>query len=135
MYKKPYTDGHIQFDVFLQPNNLNLIHLTTFNLYQTEKFSQDNKLPKMYLTKKQKTALFYYPDMLPVFAKKTKELILGGNKIPDTFDIVIQAKCEMGFMGRAPQAVIDSSVDLTRVSSSNTNSWLNQLKQSPWDLK
>lgn len=135
MYKKPYTDGHIQFDVFLQPNNLNLQPLTSFSLYQIEKFSQDNKLPKMYLTEKQKTALFYYPDMLPVFAKKTKELILQHNKMPDAFDIVIKAKCEMGFMGRAPQSVINSSVDLTRVSSTNTNNWLHKLQQSPWDVQ
>ena len=89
----------------------------------------------MYLTEKQKTALFYYPDMLPVFAKKTKELILQHNKMPDAFDIVIKAKCEMGFMGRAPQAVINSSVDLTRVSSTNTNNWLHKLQQSPWDIQ
>ena len=136
MYKKPYTAGVIGFDIYLKTNGYKekIAHV---NLYNLEDFSDEYATSSMYLTQKQKTALLYYPDMLPIFCNQLEEVLKDylSKQIKVDFDIIINAQCEMGFMGRAPQAVIDPSVDLTRVSSSNTNTWMYKLQQSPWDLK
>ena len=38
-------------------------------------------------------------------------------------------------MGRSSQALVNTSIDLTSVSSWNSNKWLNDLEQKPWDLE
>jgi len=136
MYKEAYTDGQIEFDVYikrLKKGNRKIAHFTLFNI---EQFSKAYELPLMYLTKKQKTALFYYPDMLPAFTKEVEKVLKKNlsKKINGDFDIIITARCKIGFMGRTPQDIIDSSIDLTAISSSNTNRWLHELKTHDGDL-
>ena len=40
-------------------------------------------------------------------------------------------------MGREPELLFDTLLDLTKISHAThkTNTWLNPLKQKPWDVK
>ena len=79
----------------------------------------------------------YYPDLIPVFAKKIESIINTHTKKKYNVDLdfVILAKCDIEFMGRSSQTLINTSIDLTSVSSWNSNKWLNDLEQKPWDLE
>ena len=74
--------------------------------------------------------------MIPIFAKKIEDKFQESinNK---NFDFVIHGKCEIGFMGRKAELLFSPKIDLTKISSLShkTNSWLNPLKQKPWDFK
>lgn len=125
MYKEPKTDGLVQFTVLTTKGDT----VSTFNLFNMNKADIN-------LTDRQINNLFYYPNMIPVFAQKTEHFFqtLINNK---NFDFIISATCDIGFMGRSPQSLLNSSTDLTSVSTSSweTNHWLNPLEQKPWEFK
>ena len=125
MYKEPKTDGLVQFTVLTTQGDT----VSTFNLFNMNKADIN-------LTDKQKNNLFYYPNMIPVFAQNTEHFFqtLINN---ENFDFIISATCDIGFMGRPPQSLLNSSMDLTSVStlSCETNHWLNPLEQKPWEFK
>ena len=90
----------------------------------------------IHLTERQKTNIFYYPNMIPLFAQKTKSLIQSKVKL----DLIITGKCYMGFMGRDYQLLFDTTIDLTNAKivpteTYKTNHWLNELKPNPWEFK
>ena len=125
MYKEPKTPGLIEFKVLTAKKDT----VSTFNLDNINKVG-------IKLTDRQKTNLIYYPNMIPVFAKKIEnkfqELISNTD-----FDFIVTGKCEIGFMGRDPELLFSPEIDLTNVSSRTckTNTWLNPLKTKPWDIK
>ena len=53
------------------------------------------------------------------------------------FDFIIKGRCEISFMGRESELLFNPNIDLTKISNSTykTNTWLNPLKQKPWDFK
>jgi len=87
----------------------------------------------VYLTEKQKTNLFYYPNMIPIFVKKLESLIQEKVAI----DFIITGECNIGFMGREKQWLFDPNTDLTKITNSTykTNTWLKPLQKKPWDIK
>ena len=126
MYKEPVTQpGLINFTVLTSNGDT----VSTFHLRNINKAN-------IILTDRQKTNLIYYPNMIPVFAKKIEDKFQESinNK---NFDFVIHGECEIGFMGRKPELLFSPKIDLTKISSLShkTNSWLNPLKQKPWDFK
>ena len=95
---------------------------------------------KIYLTKKQKTNILYYPNMIPAFAQKTEYLLRGFVKEKfnrESIEFIVSGNCEIMFMGRSTQLLFDTTLDLTKITNSTykTNAWLNPLKQKPWDFK
>ena len=126
MYKEPVTlPGLINFTVLTSNGDT----VSTFHLRNIDKAN-------IILTDRQKTNLIYYPNMIPIFAKKIEDKFQESinNK---NFDFVIHGKCEIGFMGRKPELLFSPKIDLTNISSMShkTNLWLNPLKQKPWDFK
>ena len=126
MYKEPVTQpGLINFTVLTTNGDT----VSTFHLRNIDKAN-------IILTDRQKTNLIYYPNMIPIFAKKIEDKFQESinNK---NFDFVIHGKCEIGFMGRKPELLFSPKIDLTNISSMShkTNLWLNPLKQKPWDFK
>ena len=126
MYKEPVTQpGLINFTVLTSNGDT----VSTFHLRNIDKAN-------IILTDRQKTNLIYYPNMIPIFAKKIEDKFQESinNK---NFDFVIHGKCEIGFMGRKPELLFSPKIDLTNISSMShkTNLWLNPLKQKPWDFK
>ena len=126
MYKEPVTQpGLINFTVLTSSGDT----VSTFHLRNINKAS-------IILTDRQKTNLIYYPNMIPVFAKKIEDKFQESinNK---NFDFIIHGECEIGFMGRNAELLFSPEIDLTKISSLShkTNSWLNPLKQKPWDFK
>lgn len=126
MYKEPVTQpGLINFTVLTSNGDT----VSTFHLRNIDKAN-------IILTDRQKTNLIYYPNMIPIFAKKIEDKFQESinNK---NFDFVIHGKCEIGFMGRKPELLFSPKIDLTKISSLShkTNLWLNPLKQKPWDFK
>ena len=125
MYKEPKTTGLIEFTVLTSKKDT----VSTFNLFNVDKAN-------IILTDRQKTNLIYYPNMIPVFAKKVEKKFQESinNK---KFDFIITGKCEVGFMGRKEELLFSQEIDLTKVSSLTykTNTWLNPLKQKPWEIK
>ena len=88
----------------------------------------------LYLTNNQIKKLLYYPDILPVFVKEIESIITNhAKKIYNiNLNFSISANCHIKFMDRPSQALIKRNVDLTEISTLNTNKWLNDLKQKPW---
>ena len=129
MYKKPYTAGVIGFDIYLK-NHEYKEKIAHVNLYNLEDFADKYATSSMYLTQKQKTALLYYPDMLPIFCNQLEKVLKDylSKKIQGNFDIIINAQCEIGFMGRESQEIINSKIDLTAESSRDVKTWLYKLK-------
>jgi len=126
MYKEPVTQpGLINFTVLTSNGDT----VSTFHLGNINKAN-------IILTDRQKTNLIYYPNMIPVFAKKIEDKFQESinNK---NFDFIIHGECEIGFMGRKSELLFSPKIDLTKISSLShkTNSWLNPLKQKPWDFK
>jgi len=118
MYKEPKTNGLIEFTVLTLNNDT----VSTFNLFNIEKAN-------ITLTDRQKTNLIYYPNMIPVFAKKTEKYfqeIINNNE----FNFIIKGNCEIGFMGGESTFLFNSQLDLTKITTSTykTNTWLNRLK-------
>ena len=125
MYKEPKTSGLIEFKVLTSKKDT----VSTFNLNNVNQAG-------IVLTDRQKTNLIYYPNMIPIFAKKIEEKfqeLINNND----FDFIITGKCEIGFMGRSSELLFSPEIDLTNVSSLTykTNTWLNPLKTKPWDIK
>jgi len=129
MYKEPHTTGGIAFDVHVKKNQ-NKQKIAHFNLSNIEDFSNKYDMPNMYLTNKQKTALFYYPDMIPKFCSSVEKILKKrlSKEIHGDFDIIINANCKVGFMGRSPKETINYNVDLTSTSSVDIKNWLYELK-------
>jgi len=125
MYKEPKTAGLIEFTVLTSKKDT----VSTFNLFNVDKAN-------IILTDRQKTNLIYYPNMIPFFAKKVEKKFQESinNK---QFDFIITGKCEIGFMGRKEELIFSPEIDLTKISSLTykTNTWLNPLKQKPWEIK
>lgn len=126
MYKEPVTQpGLINFTVLTSNGDT----VSTFHLRNIDKAN-------IILTDRQKTNLIYYPNMIPIFAKKIEDKFQEtiNNK---NFDFIIHGECEIGFMGRKSELLFSPKIDLTKISSLShkTNSWLNPLKQKPWDFK
>ena len=126
MYKEPVTQpGLINFTVLTSNGDT----VSTFHLRNINEAN-------IILTDRQKTNLIYYPNMIPIFAKKIEAEFQDSinNK---NFDFVIHGECEIGFMGRKSELLFSPKIDLTKISSLShkTNSWLNPLKQKPWDFK
>jgi hypothetical protein len=131
MYKE-YNPEIIKFSLLVK--NIPTV-MSTFNLsedtMEIAKFKGERI--NVYLTARQKTNLFYYPNMIPVFAKKIELLIQEKAEL----DLIINGDCNVGFMGREKQFLFDTNIDLTKITSSTykTNTWLSPLKQKPWDIK
>jgi len=132
MYKEPKTEGLAKFIVLTSTNDT----VSTFNLFNVDQAD-------IILTDRQRTNLIYYPNIIPLFAKKTeKELkrkIKEANKELKNkeFDLIIKATCEISFMGRKSELLFNPDIDLTNISHSTckTNTWLFPLKQKPWDFE
>ena len=125
MYKEPKTFGLIEFTVL----TTNKDTVATFNLFNIEN-------AKIKLTNRQRTNLIYYPNIIPVFAKKIENHFQDSINKSD-FDFIINGNCEIGFMGRDSELLFDPKIDLTKITHSTykTNNWLNPLKKKPWDYK
>ena len=124
MYKEPKTPGLIEFTVLTLNNDT----VSSFNLYNIENAN-------IILTDRQRTNLIYYPNIIPVFAKKIENHFQGLINNYD-FDFIIKGRCEIEFMGRKSEFLFDPNIDLTKASNSTykTNTWLNTLKQKPWNF-
>ena len=131
MYKK-HDQEIIKFRLLVKNNST---IMSTFNLaedpMEVAKFK--GKKINVYLTERQKTNLFYYPNMIPEFAKKIEVLIQEKVAV----DLIINGECNIGFMGREKQLLFDPNIDLTKITNSTykANTWLNPLKTKPWDIK
>ena len=125
MYKEPKTFGLIEFTVLTTNNDT----VATFNLFNIEN-------AKIKLTNRQRTNLIYYPNIIPVFAKKIESHFQDSINNYD-FDFIINGNCEIGFMGRDSELLFNPKIDLTKITHSTykTNNWLNPLKKKPWDYK
>jgi len=144
MYKKEQT-GIINFTLFTKNKN-ELIEISKFNLANdTTLIPITNKdTIKVYLTTRQKTNILYYPNLIPTLSKKIENKIIDylienskGRNNQKTNDFTINGLCEIGFMGRDSELLFDPNIDLTKITNSTykTNTWLNPLKQTPWDFK
>lgn len=127
MYKE-HNPEIINFNLLVK--NIPII-MSNFNLSDNPMIVADFEGEKInvYLTERQKTNLFYYPNIIPVLAKNIEFLIQ--KKIKK--DFIINGECHIGFMGREKQLLFDPNIDLTEVSNSTykTNTWLKKLKEKP----
>ena len=125
MYKEPKTDGLVKFTVLTPTKDT----VSTFNLFNIEH-------AKIKLTNRQRTNLIYYPNIIPTFAQKIEKHFQDSINNSD-FDFIITGSCEIAFMGRDSELLFNPNIDLTKVTNSTykTNSWLNPLKQKPWNFK
>ena len=125
MYKEPKTAGLVEFTVFTKDTTV----VSTFNLFNIGNAN-------IILTNRQRTNLIYYPNIIPAFAQKIEKHFQDSIRNFD-FDFIIKGRCEISFMGRESELLFDPNIDLTKVSNSTykTNTWLNPLKQKPWDFK
>ena len=135
MCKTPTTEGIIQFSVIEKQSKKQIAHFHLLNMQ--EQFAQSGIHENLYLTENQITKLLYYPDLIPVFTKEIESII--SNHTRKNYNVklnfIISANCHIKFMERPSQALINTSIDLTEVSSLNTNKWLNNLEQKPWTFK
>ena len=135
MCKTPTTEGIIQFSVIEKQSKKQIAHFHLLNMQ--EQFAQSGIHENLYLTENQITKLLYYPDLIPVFTKEIESIISNHTRknYNMKLNFIISANCHIKFMERPSQALINTSIDLTEVSSLNTNKWLNNLEQKPWTFK
>ena len=143
MCKESLTPGRINFKVYREAFDKNKrggILFLGFNLNNMESFL-NTKLgieSNLYLTDNQKEKLLYYPDLLPSFATAIEKIIHTEilKKYNNDLNFLIYAEINVKFMDRVAQNMINPNIDLTSITSNsiNTNYWLLDLKQKPWEI-